>query len=336
DLITSNASQYRLTSGDNDGDGVADVSDLCTLTASGEAVDPNGCSDSQVDNDADGVCDPSASSGGPSGCTDSDLCPGTPAATPVDANGCSDAQVDQDADGVCNPGAPSGGPSACTGSDNCPTIANPSQTDTDLDGIGDACETEGLILGSGDTDGDGFRDDYESGVPLCGSTGNDDDFDDSVVNDGCPAFGPRETACADSVDDDNDGHVNDGCPTVGLWAEGGFAIGTDYQQRCGEGSDFPFSLAWPLDLDGVTVIPDSIDRISITDLTRFLAPVRRLFSSPGDPEFDSRWDLVPGKTFPFTTWIALDDLTTIITGATGFPPMLGGAKAFYGPVCTDN
>ena len=73
---------------DSDLDGVADVSDLCPDTPSGETVDANGCSDTQKDTDADGVTD------------DIDTCPDTPAGETVDANGCSDSQKDTDGDGV--------------------------------------------------------------------------------------------------------------------------------------------------------------------------------------------------------------------------------------------
>ena len=80
---------------DSDGDGVTDVVDKCPGTASGAPVDTNGCSDSRVDKDGDGVCNPDAPSGGPSGCTGSDQCPGTPAAASVDASGCSLTQLEQ-------------------------------------------------------------------------------------------------------------------------------------------------------------------------------------------------------------------------------------------------
>jgi hypothetical protein len=58
------------------------------MTPAGEAVDANGCSDSQKDADNDGVTD------------DIDQCPMTPAGEAVDANGCSDSQKDADNDGV--------------------------------------------------------------------------------------------------------------------------------------------------------------------------------------------------------------------------------------------
>jgi len=138
---------------DEDNDGVPNSSDLCPGTAPGAPVDANGCSNPQVDPDEDGICNPGAPSGGPSGCTGSDLCPGTAPGAPVDANGCSNAQVDPDEDGICNPGAPSGGPSGCTGSDNCPfeaedydgydTDACP-DPDNDGDTIVDACTDQDL------------------------------------------------------------------------------------------------------------------------------------------------------------------------------------------------
>jgi hypothetical protein len=65
--------------GDADGDGVSDASDLCPGTAPGAIVDAHGCSQAQVDRDADGICDPGAPSAGPApGCTGSDNCPNWP------------------------------------------------------------------------------------------------------------------------------------------------------------------------------------------------------------------------------------------------------------------
>ena len=70
---------------DSDGDGVSDHADLCPDTPSGESVDGNGCSDSQKDSDGDGVSD------------DADLCPDTPAGESVDNDGCSASQDDPEA-----------------------------------------------------------------------------------------------------------------------------------------------------------------------------------------------------------------------------------------------
>ncbi|MFC5191951.1 MBG domain-containing protein [Algoriphagus aquatilis] len=75
---------------DADGDGVVDEVDLCPNTPRGEAVDENGCSDSQKDSDGDGVTD------------NLDLCPDTPMGETVDKDGCSASQLDTDGDGVPN------------------------------------------------------------------------------------------------------------------------------------------------------------------------------------------------------------------------------------------
>jgi hypothetical protein len=70
--------------------------------------------------------------------------------------------------------------------------------------------------------------------------------------------------------------------------------------------------------------------LNIQDLGSFVVPVRRLGTSPGDPGFSARWDLVPGTTLG--KYINLTDIATLITGSTGYPPMFGGARA-YGRTC---
>jgi hypothetical protein len=98
---------------------------------------------------------------------------------------------------------------------------------------------------------------------------------------------------------------------------------TGDQDPCG-------ATGWPSDL--VSVPPDSANRITLTDLTSFLAPLRRFNTSPGDGGYDVRWDLVPGPGL-FMEEINLNDLTALLAGPTGYPPMLGGVRAFGGPVC---
>ena len=86
---------------------------------------------------------------------------------------------------------------------------------------------------------------------------------------------------------------------------------------------------WPEDFISSVL---SMNRVTLVDLTSFLAPVRRLDSSPGEAEFNRRWDLVPGPGL-FVNWIALNDLTALLAGPSGYPPMLAGARAFSGPFC---
>jgi hypothetical protein len=101
-------------------------------------------------------------------------------------------------------------------------------------------------------------------------------------------------------------------------------IGTWSGDACGTN-------AWPSDL--VSGTPDSADKVTLTDLTNFLAPLRRLDTSPGDAAFDVRWDLVTGAG-PFPKLVNLVDLTALLAGPTGYPPMFGGVRAFSGPACT--
>ncbi|HSP54318.1 MAG TPA: hypothetical protein VLS25_01920, partial [Dehalococcoidia bacterium] len=226
-----------------------------------------------------------------------DLCPGTAPAAPVDANGCSQAQVDSDADGACNPGAPSGGPGPCTGTDNCPTTPNPGQGNVDGDALGDACDP--------DADNDGYDNNAEASTPVCSGTVNDDNGDDGAVNDGCPAVGAAESVCSGSADDDGDGFPNDGCPQVGAFSEAQFKIGTNQLGSCSTGVEAGPSPSWPSDFVSGG-IPNSTDKITVTDLTSFIAPVRRLDTSPGNPNFNSRWDLIPGRGL-FPNMIVVND-----------------------------
>lgn len=88
---------------DEDEDNVCNGADLCPGTPGGQAVDVNGCADSQVDEDGDGICNDVDITGspppseGPSGCRLDgdclDLCPNTPAGEPVDDCGCSEGQT---------------------------------------------------------------------------------------------------------------------------------------------------------------------------------------------------------------------------------------------------
>jgi hypothetical protein len=80
---------------------------------------------------------------------------------------------DEDLDGICQK------------LDNCPLVANPSQTDSDGDGIGDACETPSdpcAALG-GDSDGDGVCDKLDN-CPLVANP-SQSDSDGDGIGDAC-------------------------------------------------------------------------------------------------------------------------------------------------------
>ena len=112
---------------DTDGDGVFDDKDNCPNTPAGEAVDSDGCADSQKDGDNDGVTD------------DLDTCPDTPAGEAVDASGCAESQKDTDGDGVTDD------------LDTCPDTP-----------AGEAVDASGCAELQKDTDGDGVTDDLDT------------------------------------------------------------------------------------------------------------------------------------------------------------------------------
>ena len=173
-----------------------------------------------------------------------------------------------------------------------------------VDDDGDTQVDEPLPTGaaSSDCDRDGYTGSAEAGTPLCGNGKNDDGVvfggsDDGVVDDGCPG-GPAP---------------------AGLYSEAQFNIGLTDQDPCGANG-------WPADLSG------SDNKITLVDITSFVAPApKKLNTSPGAPGFNPRWDLSPGG--PGSNWIVLQDLTSLVAGATAYPPMLGGVRAFNGPAC---
>jgi hypothetical protein len=220
-----------------------------------------------------------------------------------------------------------------------PSLNRPERLDGLFAGVDDDADgavDEQVVCEGYDMDGDGYKDEAENGVdidgvgspdhPLCKANKNEDSFEDSLVNDGCAAVNAAEANCSNTVDDDTDTYINDGCPKVGTYAEDQHEIGTGNQDPCG-------SNGWPSDIISAPgSIPDTLNRITIVDLTSFVAPTRRLDTRPGHANFNQRWDLRPG---PMTTgnWIMVDDLTATIAGTTGFPTMLFGQRALNHSGC---
>jgi uncharacterized protein YkwD len=105
-------------------------------------------------------------------------------------------------------------------------------------------------------------------------------------------------------------------------------LGTNPNDPCGNpngGLAGSPSSAWPADLS-----VSSPNRVNVYDVGTFVAPIRRLDSSPGDPSFHARWDLVPGAGV-FPDHINITDINVLVMSA---PSMFSNQRAFNGPTCT--
>jgi hypothetical protein len=279
---------------DSDNDSAIDGLDSCPLAAEDADAfeDGDGCPES--DNDLDGICDPGQSS---VSCTGSDT--GQMKFYPANHDhgaptfDCRNVAEDYDSfkDG-----------------DGCPEPDNDNDSRADGDDQCDGTDTQAGVdgsLGSGeDLDHDGILDAGEDQDPLDGMLTTDDaewtfeDVDGILDGDGCYDF--------PGSDLDGDGFSNE-AEVLG--------IGTRADKACGDD--------WPSNLVNESF---SLNKFDIADLGSYVAPMRRFDRAPGEAEFGSRWDLVPGSTFG--KQINVVDVGSTITGVTGYPPMFNGQRAF--------
>ena len=167
----------NVVPGDEDGDGIDNLSDNCAMTFNA----------AQVDTDGDFVGD------------DCDNC----------LNLQNPSQEDLEGDGLGDPcDADDDGDGQPDGVDNCPTLANADQSDQDADGFGDLCDV------CTDTDGDGLGDaSFSSNLcnldPYAGDPENDADNDELVAaTDNCPwDYNPDQ----EDADQDGLGDLCDPC-----------------------------------------------------------------------------------------------------------------------------
>jgi hypothetical protein len=299
------------TCSDSDGDGVPDSVDNCpTVDNIDQANFDAPYGDTQgdacdTDDDNDGLLDTNE----PATCT----------APPPAHPGRLDPDCDDDLRSDGNQDPDSGNP-ILAGPDNCISVANGAaqagipgvgnQTNTDGDASGDACDL--------DDDNDGLADTSDNCqfIANAGQQNYDQGWGDTQGGDACdPEF-------------DGDGFTNAAEANVGTMTT---------PDHCGNLVSIPghpaftTSSAWPADLRSG---PDSfsLHKINVQDISTFVTPVRHINTSPGDTGYNVRWDLSPGTTFGKR--INVQDMATITAGATTFPIMFGGVRAFGGPACS--
>lgn len=185
--------------------------------------------------------------------------------------------------------------------------------DEDCDGVTDAAED--ACAGAGQR-----RQYHRRPERIDGAFGGVDDDGDGLIDERLPTG-------ADAYDCDGDGFTGSAEKHV-YYSENSENFRGD-QDPCGSAPDsgpFHTPLGWPADLKGGIA---TANKVTLQDLSAFVAPVRRLNTSLGHPNFDQRWDLVPGSAGS-ADQINLLDISRLSTLA---PSMLAGALAFNGPSC---
>ena len=156
------------------------------------------------------------------------------------------------------------------------------------------CDTDAVSDGLNDPDGAGPISAGPDNCPLKPNA-SQADWDADLTGDACD-------------DGDGDGYFDD--------AE--WHVGTNPIMKCGTDG-------WPADTYSQGT---SNNKITLQDISSFVAPVRRLGTSSSDAGYNARWDLSPGRGI-FSKDINLQDMSSIVTVR---PPMLNFAPAL-GSTC---
>jgi hypothetical protein len=298
---------------DDDNDQVLDGEDNCIFAPNpgqqntdgdtmGNECDPDDDNDSVLDADDNCSLAPNVGQENDDGDPYGNACDNCPTTSSL-------SQANSDADGLGD---------VC---DNCPTTTNQDQANQDADGQGNACDA--------DDDNDAFNDAHEQ---TCGSGSLDSGSRPERVD-----------HIFTGVDDDADTEIDEALPTGASGFDcdqDGFTGLTENhvyqpnyhgdQDPCGANNIPPTvpasPIGWPADLRGG---PFTADKVNVSDMGSFVAPVRYINTDVGTHPGDVRWDISAGSG-PSSSDINIQDLGVLVVVR---PPFFGGVRALNGPIC---
>ncbi len=197
------------------------------------------------------------------------------------------------------------------------------------------------------TDPSGNTSEFSACRSITVDADSDNDLVDDIAESNCgsdfdnPAKIPeRIDGAFAGVDDDGDTQVDENLPG----GAANFDCDGDGYTGALENAVFTPTLrrdqdpcgldGWPSNFfDDPPPPPQTVNEITIQDVLSFVAPTRHFGTSPPNPNYSPRWDLIPGGAGDF---INIQDLTTLfagVPGSPGYPPMLGGNTRAFGLTC---
>jgi len=195
-----------------------------------------------------------------------------------------------------------------------PAAAFPDDSDDDNDGVSDLAEQN--------CGGNAANPNLRPERVDDSFAGRDDDGD-TVVDEALPGSSAEYDCDGDGYKGTAENHVFSYLPQT----DGNQKTCQEYDSAFPNPTHKP-SKRWPADLNGTTF---SLNKINVSDLGAFTNPIRYIGQDVGTDPMDVRFDLAPGSSVGLHINVA--DMATVISGATGFPPMLVGTRAFGGRAC---